>query len=210
MVIGASESFLTQLINWDQQLQLLINTQWISSFGDFIFPILRNPKTWIPLYLFLLLFVLLKFKAKAIPFIIFVLLGVLFADQSSYFLKHYFERPRPCRDPALAGISRIIVEYCPKSGSFTSSHAVNHFAMGTLFYLSFKNLFKGYAWLFFLWGAVICYAQIYVGVHYPSDVLAGAILGLLIGGLLGHFFRRFFYFDKGFSVFRKKQPTFSK
>jgi undecaprenyl-diphosphatase len=76
------------------------------------------------------------------------------------------------------------------SGSFTSNHAANHFALATFCFITLKSAFKGYTWLFYLWAALIGYAQVYVGVHYPLDVLGGAAMGIFIGMLAGSFFQR--------------------
>ena len=193
-------SLLDTLLQWDRAAFLKVNTQWVSAIGDFIFPILRYPKTWIPLYAFLLVFALIKFKAKALPWILFAIICITLTDQiSSHFLKGYFNRLRPCQDPTLKDIARLLVDHCPGNASFTSSHAVNHFGIGTFFYFSLRKSFKHWDWLFFLWAAAICYAQVYVGVHYPGDVICGAILGFLLGGLVSFFFVRYFNFQRGFS-----------
>lgn len=68
---------------------------------------------------------------------------------------------------------------CSNGFSFTSSHATNHFALGTFFFLLFS--FTAYRFLFLVWAGVISFAQVYVGVHYPVDVICGALLGILIG-----------------------------
>jgi undecaprenyl-diphosphatase len=112
------------------------------------------------------------------------------ADQSSSFLKDTFNRVRPCRDPLLQQFVRVLVSYCPMSGSFTSNHAANHFALGTFCFLTLKTAFQRYAWLFYVWAFAIAYAQVYVGVHYPLDVAGGAVLGTMIGLLSGSFFQR--------------------
>lgn len=179
------------LNKWDAALYIKINATWIHPWADALLPILRTPETWIPLYVLLLLFVLYKFGWKAWPWIIMAALAPALGDIiSSHFIKEWVSRMRPCNEPSLEPYARELLHYCPGNGSFTSSHAVNHFAMATYFYATMKSLFRRGAWLFWLWAVVICYAQVYVGVHYPGDVLGGAILGTVIGGALAYSFHQ--------------------
>lgn len=175
-------SVLDTLNKWDTALFLKINSQWTSPFWDNAFPFLRDKMVSFPLYLFLLFFVFYNFGWKSWKWLLLVVVTVILSDQfSSTIVKYLFNRVRPCNDPSLADHIRILVNYIPKSPSFTSSHAVNHFAMGTFFYKTLKPYFGNWAYLFFLWAAMVGYGQIYVGVHYPGDVLGGALVGLLIG-----------------------------
>lgn len=196
-IIFLQSSLLSFIEEIDKSVFLFINTQLTGAIGDFIFPILRFPKTWIPLYLALLVFVIWKFKKKAIPWIIFGIICITLTDQiSSHVLKGYFGRLRPCQDASIKDIARLLVSRCPGNASFTSSHAVNHFGIAAFFYYSLKNYLKGWGWLFFVWAASICYAQVYVGVHYPGDVIAGGVLGFLLGGFVVYFFKKYFDFPK--------------
>jgi undecaprenyl-diphosphatase len=100
---------------------------------------------------------------------------------SSTLIKENFERLRPCHDPFLADRIRFLVAYCPESSSFTSSHAVNHFAAAMFIFTTFR---KSLSWkwaLLFIWAFLISYAQVYVGVHFPFDVFCGAIVGVILG-----------------------------
>lgn len=198
---GLWERLLAVLKEWDFAIFLKINTSWTGAFGDFLMPILRDQRTWYPLYAFLFIYVIYKFKWKAVPFIIIAGLTVVLTDQvSSTFLKNYFDRTRPCNEEALRGMMRLLLDRCPSSGSFTSSHAVNHFGLATFVYCSLKPYFGKWGLLFFLWAALICYAQVYVGVHYPFDVTGGAILGILLGLLTAWIFKKYFNFGV------KKEP----
>lgn len=192
---GAWERLLAVLKEWDFAVFLKINTVWTGAFGDFLMPILRDQRTWYPLYAFLLIYAIYKFRWKALPFIIMAGLTVVLTDQvSSSFFKNYFGRTRPCNEEALRGIMRLLLDRCPSSGSFTSSHAVNHFGLATFIYITLKPYFGKWGLLFFLWAAFICYAQVYVGVHYPGDVSAGAVLGVLLGWLTAWIFKKYFNF----------------
>ena len=79
------------------------------------------------------------------------------------------------------GKARLLLNHCPGSGSFTSSHAANHFGLAFFIYLTLKPYLKKWGYLFFLWAATVSYAQVYIGVHYPIDVISGALLGSAIG-----------------------------
>jgi membrane-associated phospholipid phosphatase len=100
---------------------------------------------------------------------------------SSDLIKDSLFRLRPCHDPTLADKVRFLVSYCPVSSSFTSSHAVNHFAAAMFIFTTFKKAVSPYWGYVFLWAFFISYAQVYVGVHFPLDVFCGAIVGLILG-----------------------------
>lgn len=154
---------------------------------------MRNSFYWAPLYLFMLLFVTINFKGRGWWWVLFFLCTVSLTDMvSSKILKEVFERLRPCQDPDFFQNVRLLVSRCSGEYSFTSSHAANHFGMATFFYISFQKYFKSWALLAFLWAAIIGYAQVYVGVHYPFDVLGGAVVGVLFGLLTGRFFNKKF------------------
>lgn len=179
--------------NFDNYLFLKINTVWTSPFLDAIIPWWRDKNTWIPLYLFLFLFIFWNFGKKAIPWVIFLLATVAVTDQvSSHFLKEYFDRVRPCNDVVMQLKERFLVHHRPQSGSFPSSHASNHFAVGVFCFITLKKYFGKWVWLFIFWAATISYGQIYVGVHYPTDIIGGAIIGSLIGWGVYAIFHKYF------------------
>jgi undecaprenyl-diphosphatase len=141
-----------------------------------------------PLYLFLVLLIAINFKKQAFWIIAFAVITVTLTDViSSRIVKPYFNRLRPCNDPDMATMIRFLLSYRPGNGSFTSSHATNHFGIAMFLYMALKKYFgkclpvKAGMLLLFVWAFFICYAQVYVGVHYPGDVIGGGILGCLIG-----------------------------
>ena len=81
----------------------------------------------------------------------------------------------------MIGYVRMLLNHCSGGLSFPSSHATNHFGAAVFIYCTLKKYLGNWSYLFFLWAASICYAQVYVGVHYPTDVLGGAIIGSIIG-----------------------------
>lgn len=172
---------LSSLIESDQWLFGLINQTWQNTFFDFLLPIWREKKTWIPLYIVLVLFVLYDRGFKS--FWVFIIIGttMFFSDYiSSELIKKTVERLRPCNDTSLSNV-RLLLEHCGGGYSFTSSHASNHFALAMQIFLLFRlDWNKIYFVLFFLWAAIISYSQVYVGVHYPLDIFFGAVLGSLV------------------------------
>ena len=185
--------FWKKLVQWDQSLFISINSEWTNPVFDVVLPIMRNSFIWYPVYLFLLIFVLLNFKARGLWWAVFFLSTLALTDMTgTYVFKHVFERLRPCSDPEFFTHVRLLLKQCAGGYSFTSNHAANHFGMATFFFITFRHLFKIWAWIALCWAAAICYSQVYVGVHYPLDVLSGAMLGLAFGITTGTFFNKRF------------------
>ena len=185
-------------MQWDQRLFEKINGDWVNPVFDTVMPFLRNSNHWVPLYLFVLVFVLLNFKTKGIWWFVFFLSTVAFTDMTgTYLFKHEFERLRPCSDPDFANQVRLLVKHCAGGYSFISNHAANHFGMAAFFFVTFRHLLRKWAFLALFWAASIAYAQVYVGVHYPLDVVCGALLGIAFGITTGTFFNKRF----GFATF---------
>lgn len=179
------------IIDIDKWLFIKINKQGANYLFDQVMPFLREAMVWVPLYLFLVLFVVMNFARKGAVLIIYVAAITAAADiLSSRFIKPFFARPRPCADPDFSPEVRFLANYCGTNGSFTSSHAVNHFAIAMFFFIVLKKVWGNWCYLFFLWAAAISYAQVYVGVHYPFDVLGGAIVGMTLGWIGASIFSR--------------------
>jgi undecaprenyl-diphosphatase len=148
---------------------------------DDVMLLFRNAYTWIPLYLFILFYAFKTGKEKAWLFILVSLLTFACTDIiSAAVLKPLFARMRPCHNAELKQVIRNILD-CGGVYSFPSSHASNHFGIA-LFWYKAIYLMNGKKWNWlWIWAAAIGYAQVYVGKHYPFDILAGAIFGCLIG-----------------------------
>jgi undecaprenyl-diphosphatase len=173
----------------DRQLFMFINQQATHPILDAIVPWWRESLTWTPFYLFLLLSSAINFKKSCLPWIAMALVTILLSDQiSSTLIKPLFERIRPCNDPSMQSGLRLLLDGCGAGYSFTSSHATNHFALAVYLTFTLRTWIGRYAWVLFLWAATIAYAQVYAGVHYPLDVLGGALLGSAIGYLTSRFF----------------------
>ncbi len=173
-----------KLLELDKALFTVINNSWSNSVFDIILPFIRNQYTWFPFYLFLIVFALVNYKKKAWWWIFFAVVTAILSNYiSSDLIKGNIYRLRPCNDPEMADTVRFLVGYRPKSSSFTSSHATNHFALASFLYYTLRPHLGKWCHLFFAWAAIICYAQVYVGVHYPLDVIAGGIIGFIFGYL---------------------------
>lgn len=175
------------LLEIDESLFFWINHNWSSDFLDQVVPILRNKYTWIPLYAGILAFVAFNFGKKVWWYLLFALMTVSLSDTlSSKFVKPKVKRERPCH--SFEEVNLLI--RCGSGYSFTSSHATNHFALGTFFLLSLGFVMKHWKYLFLLWALAISLSQVYVGVHYPLDILGGAVLGVLCGIFVHWIFQR--------------------
>ena len=182
---------MNQLLSYDQYLFKIINNQWSNSFFDWLMPWLRNSEMWYPLYLFLLLLVVINFKQNRFAWILFFVGTIIICDfVSSKIIKENIIRLRPCNEPSIASWVHVLVGYRPQSSSFTSSHAANHFGMAMFLFLTLRNHFKKWPALFFFWAFSISFAQVYVGVHYPLDIICGGLIGILIGYLSGKSFNK--------------------
>ncbi len=168
---------LESLIGIDQNLYILVNSHLSNGLFDLILVPLRHKLFWIPFYLFLLSFIILNYKKQSWIVLLGIIISITLSDTiSSKIIKKTVKRTRPCHVDELQPVQRV---HCSHGYSFTSSHATNHFALGTYFFLLFA--FYKRRWLFFIWAGLISFAQIYVGVHYPLDILAGSLIGILIG-----------------------------
>ena len=181
-----------QIIQWDQHLFSLINGRWYNAVFDFVLPIMRDKYSSIPLYLFLLIYIIVKRKGDKYWWLVFAGAVPILADfVSSKLIKKNIWRARPCADETIGALYRNVINYCPEhSSSFTSSHAANHMAMAVFFYLTLHKFIGRWAILFFVWALSIMYAQVYVGVHFPIDVICGGIVGALIGWFVASLFAK--------------------
>ncbi|NNE16137.1 MAG: phosphatase PAP2 family protein [Saprospiraceae bacterium] len=172
------------LLGIDEFLFTFINKSLSSAVLDSILIPIRHKLVWIPLYLSILVFVYLNFKKSKWLIFLFFGITIVFSDTiSSKLIKNSVKRVRPCHVETLQANHKIPCSY---GFSFTSSHATNHFAIGTFLFFLF-SFTKKRKW-FLVWASIISFAQVYVGVHYPFDVLIGGIIGCFIGLTTYHFF----------------------
>lgn len=165
----------------DRSLFYYINNQWSNDLFDAVMPFIRNQYVWAPFYLFLLVFVLINFRSRLWWWLLFFIVTFALTDLlSAQVVKQLVQRPRPCVDGISSQTVRMLIP-CSYSYSFVSSHAANHFGIAMFLFQTMKHFSKPWIWLIMLWATVICYAQVYVGAHFPFDVIGGALLGLFIG-----------------------------
>lgn len=166
------------MVELDHKIFLFLNSLH-SPFFDPVMWFLSLRSVWAPLYLAIIWMVYRKYGKRAwIPLMLVPVL-VLIDDQGSTLLKNLIERPRPCREPALAGMVHTVNGYCAGMFGFVSGHAANSFGIASFIAPLLKK--RWFSWSIFIWAALVSYSRIYLGVHYPGDILGGALLGILAG-----------------------------
>lgn len=172
---------LKAILDLDRQCFELLNNGFHNAFFDNLMLWWREKENWIPFYILLVLILFLRFGKKAAWLILFTLLAVGISDQlSSSVIKPWVGRLRPCQEPELFEHIRLLLK-CGSGKSFTSSHAANHMTVSVVLALGLKQWYPKAIWALIFWAISIGFAQIYVGLHYPGDVLAGFLLGGSIG-----------------------------
>jgi len=168
-----------KLLQLDTDLFLFLNSLH-SDFFDQIMWFISGKIQWLPLYALLIFFIIRKFKIKSIIILASLILAIVFSDQISVHLfKDVFQRLRPCHNPQIAYLVHIVNNHCGGQYGFVSSHAANTFALATFISYLFKNKYVSYSIL--IWATIVSYSRIYLGVHYPGDVICGALLGTILG-----------------------------
>lgn len=181
---------LDQLIALDKELFLSINQGMSNILFDWLMPVLRNMFTWFPLYLFLIIFFIRNYRTRGIIMVAVLFINFGISDwMSSSVIKNSVQRIRPCNDIEMKEEMTLRVR-CGGGYSFTSSHATNHFALAMMLIVYLYRRWRPILWIAPVWAASIGFAQIYVGVHYPGDVLVGSFLGAAIGLTVGWVYRR--------------------
>jgi undecaprenyl-diphosphatase len=166
------------LERFDQQLFLFINSS-NSPFFDQVMYAISGRLIWVPLYLTILIFLGVKYKRKFLIILIFIILAATLSDQTSVILKNIIHRLRPCHEPSLISVVHLVNGECGGIYGFVSSHATNTFDVALLSLSFIKK--RWYSISIILWAGIISYSRVYLGVHYPGDVLCGSLLGAFIG-----------------------------
>ncbi len=183
-------TILQMLLAWDTELFRLINSGLANPLFDALLPLCREKWFWAPLYLFIGAFTWLNFRQRGWIILLGLVLVVILSDgMSSELIKKNVRRLRPCNDPALAATVQLRTR-CGSGYSFTSSHAANHFGVALFLIGLFGGLHRWIRPAALLWASLIALSQVYVGVHYPGDVLGGALVGAPIGWWVARGIRR--------------------
>ncbi|OGU55821.1 MAG: hypothetical protein A2X64_11295 [Ignavibacteria bacterium GWF2_33_9] len=160
------------ILTLDKSLFYFINSFLSNSFFDWLMPIVTSQKNWNPIYIFLILFLIIKYKKNGLIISILLILSVGLTNLIGDEIKHLVGRLRPCR--SLENLHLLVK--CGPGKSFPSLHAANNFAMAVI--LSY--FFRKNSWIFFSLASLVALSRVFVGVHFPVDIIAGAILGSLI------------------------------
>jgi undecaprenyl-diphosphatase len=169
--------FFNELIAWDKEFFLFLNGIH-SPLWDYTMTLFTLTPTWLVFYGLIVGIIVKKHGKKSLFIFVAIALLILCADQFAGVLKHTIQRLRPSNDPTINQLTHIFFNKGGQYG-FVSAHAANTFAFATFSSLLFRN--SRYTSFIFPWAAIIAYSRIYLGVHFPGDVLGGAILGILIG-----------------------------
>jgi len=169
-------SMLEQLLQWDSQILIYLNNLGTEPFDSF-WQALTKFTNWIPLFLALITLIFLKNPwRKALKMMLFYTVMILSLAKLIFVTKDAVGRLRPNNDPNISDLIRVLGS--PQDFSFFSGHAAASFCIATLAVLFFRKRFK-WIYLLFIWPVIFSYSRIYLGLHYPSDILFGAMCGFL-------------------------------
>lgn len=167
------------LLELDRKIFLELNSSFRDPWLDQLMMFMTTTAAWIPLYLFLIYLLIRNYRKQTWLILIAIGLTILFADQfTSSVMKPFFERLRPSHEPSIAERVFIVDEYRGGKFGFASSHAANTFGIATLMWVALK-VYRPWIALLFLWPLTVGYTRIYLGVHYPGDIVGGFFVGFV-------------------------------
>ena len=167
---------LKNLLEWDRDTFVYLNNLGIEDY-DLFWTTVTDFRTWIPLFILLIVLVFLKYpKREAIFVLLTIILMVVFVGIATDITKHYVARLRPNNNVEINTLIRILKS--PGTYSFFSGHSASSFSITTVFVLFLRKKFK-WAYIFYLWPLIFASSRIFVGVHYPIDIIVGATVGIL-------------------------------
>ncbi|MER3373494.1 MAG: phosphatase PAP2 family protein [Allomuricauda sp.] len=179
---------LKRLLEWDRDTFIYLNSLGIEEYDGF-WSAITNIATWIPLFILFLVLLFLKFPKREAWFKFLTIVGlVIFITSITHWTKISVARLRPNNAEEINALIRVLKS--PTDYSFFSGHASSSFSITTLVFLFFKKKMK-WVVLFFIWPILFAISRIYVGVHFPIDILVGAVVGILSGLLFYKLYNRF-------------------
>ncbi len=178
------------LINLDKELLLALNGLHSPLFDYFMYIISRK-EVWLLFYVTIIVVILKGYGWRCGgTIVVAIVLTILLSDQiTAEIIKPFFERFRPSRDPILSDMVHTVNNYRGGKFGFVSSHAANTFALAIFSTLLFRNRYLSVFMLF--WAGVVSYSRIYLGVHYPGDIIVGAFVGAIIGTIIYRIHNKF-------------------
>ena len=182
---------LETLVNLDRNLFLLFNGM-NSGFMDSLMFWVADRFIWIPLYVILAIFLVRNFGNQGYMMIVFSILLILISDQGSVLLKNSFERLRPCHDESLSFLVHTVQNKCGGKYGFVSSHAANTMALFTYLLLLARNRNKWITGITAFWVLLVGYCRVYMGVHFPADIVGGWMVGIIAAVITYIVYRLFF------------------
>jgi len=175
------------IITYDKTLFVYLNNLGSHEF-DFIWIILSNKLTNIFLYLGAVLLFFKSNNSKSTGMLVLlILIMIIFTDQTTNLFKDGFSRLRPCHDPFVSDIARLVKESCGGLYGFFSAHASNSFALASFFFFVYYKIIQRKIILFFVLASLVSYSRVYIGVHYPLDIITGSVFGFVSGFILFKF-----------------------
>ena len=172
-----------EIILEDKQAMIFLNNLGSSTFDPF-WILVSEKWFWIPLYVIFLYFLYKNFNKKSLFYILlFVALGITASDQIANIFKFGFERLRPCHDPSLEGLLREVK--CGGKFGFYSAHSSNSFFVATYLTMLLGKKIKQLPYFLSVWAAIVAYSRVYLGMHFPGDIIVGAIMGILLALFFG-------------------------
>lgn len=176
---------LDYVIHLDKKLFIFLNNLGSKPFDD-IWLLITKQSNWIPFFLILLFILYKKLGTKKLGIAILILAALItFTNEITDVIKFSIQRIRPCNDDTLAGLIRVVKD--SDTFSYFSGHASNSTAAMMFVFLILRKHYK-YSYLIFLYPLIFAYSRIYLGLHFPLDIISGFVFGSLTGFLFYRFY----------------------